>query len=133
MTRSRSLSLAAIVAVLAAYAYFGGNGKFAFGLISWRESYYASLAEGFLRGQLSMAHEPPPALAQLPDPYIHAARKAAGIRPLWDASYFEGKYYLYYSPVPALLFHIPLRLVTGGYPRDTLATTFFASDSDVPR
>jgi hypothetical protein len=127
MKLSRLLSMGAVIAVLAAYAYFGSSGRWSFPLISWRQSYYASQAEGFLRGRLSMAHEPPPVLAQLPDPYSHEARRLAGVRSLWDASYFEGRYYLYFSPVPALLFDIPVRVVFGAYPPDPLITTFCAS------
>jgi hypothetical protein len=127
MSASRWLTGCAVLAVLVVYAFIGSDGRFTFPLVPWTRSYYGSLAEGFLRGQLSMAHEPPPALRQVHDPYSQEARRAANVRVLWDASYFEGKYYLYFSPVPALLFYIPVRLVTGGYPSDALATALFTS------
>jgi len=118
-------SALAIAAVLIAYAFYGSHGTFRFPLGPWGQSYYASLAEGFLRGQLSMAHEPPPELAQLRDPYDFDARGDLPV--LWDASWFEGKYYLYFSPVPVVLFFVPLRLVAGASPSDDLAATFFAA------
>ncbi len=127
MTLHRWLTSCAFLVVLAVYAFLGSDGRFTFPLVSWEESYYASLSEGFLRGQLSMAHEPSLALAQLPDPYSWRMRKAARVPVLWDASYFEGKYYLYFSPVPALLLHLPVRLVTGAYPSDALASTLLTS------
>ncbi len=119
-------TLAAVLAVFCFYAFIGSGGTFRFQLVS-ADSYYGSLSEGFLHGQLSMIHEPSPRLAGLRDPYSVDERMRAGVPFIWDASYFEGKYYLYFSAVPALLLHIPVRLVTGAYPSDRFAGTLFAS------
>ncbi|HEX2121115.1 MAG TPA: hypothetical protein VHL59_05670, partial [Thermoanaerobaculia bacterium] len=100
-------------------------GTFRFPLGTWGQSYYAGLAEGFLGGRLGMAHPPPPELARLANPYDMNARGDLPV--LWDASYFEGKYYLYFSPVPVVLFYVPVRLIASAYPSDELAATFFAS------
>ena len=62
-------------------------------------NYYDMLAEAFQRGQTSFLVEPDPRLLQLEDPYSLASRE--GIPVLWDASYFEGKYYAYWGPAPA--------------------------------
>jgi hypothetical protein len=123
--RERVLATAAVAAVLAAYCFYGSLGTWRFPLGEWGQSYYAGLAEGFLHGKLSMAAVPDPALTRLANPYDFDARGDVPV--LWDASYFEGKYYLYFSPVPALLFYAPVRLVFGAYPSDALAATFFAS------
>ncbi|HEX6084453.1 MAG TPA: hypothetical protein VF266_08000 [Thermoanaerobaculia bacterium] len=116
-----------VLAVLVAYAFYGSHGTFTWPLGPWGQSYYANLAEGFLAGKLSMAAEPAAELTKLADPYDFAAR--GDIPVLWDASYFEGRYYLYFSPVPALLFYIPVRVITGAYPNDDCAATFFAAIS----
>src|SRR5712692_4157334 len=113
----------AIVAVLAAYAFFAGGGSFDFRRIRWDQSLYASLSEGFFRGQLHLAHQPDARLAALPFPSDYTARE--GIDYIWDASYLNGKYYLYFSPLPAFLFYMPYRVLRGGYPRDALAAAFF--------
>jgi len=63
--------------------------------------YFDNQANGFLSGQLSLSEEPPAELAQLTDVYNWHERE--GISYIWDASYFKGKYYLYWGPVPALL------------------------------
>ncbi len=110
--------------VVAAYLFAGSNGRFRFERVSWEQSHYASLAEGFLRGQVSMAHKPDPALIAVPDPYLPELRK--DVPSLHDASYFEGRYYLYFTPIPALLVHIPMKLVTGRYPSDPMVGTLFA-------
>jgi hypothetical protein len=123
--RARFLEGAAVLAVLTAYVFFGSEGTWRFPLGPWGQSYHASLAEGFLSGRVSLAAEPDRALVALPNPYDPEAR--AGIPVLWDASYFEGRYYLYFSAVPALSFYVPVRLITGAYPNDALGSTFFAS------
>ena len=61
---------------------------------------YSRLADGFLRGRLGLMVEPPPQLLALPNPYDAIANR----RYRWnDALLFNGKYYLYWGPVPALL------------------------------
>lgn len=62
---------------------------------------YISLGESFLQGQLSLLAKPDPEFMALQDPYDPARRVGEF---LWDASYYEGKYYLYWGPVPALIF-----------------------------
>ncbi|HEY0160929.1 MAG TPA: hypothetical protein VGF28_26835 [Thermoanaerobaculia bacterium] len=115
---------AAMLFVVLAYVFAGSTGRFSFPLIDWQESYYASLSEGFLSGRVSMAHVPDPALVAVPDPYLPELRK--GVPSLHDASYFEGRYYLYFTPLPALLAYIPVKLVAGRYPSDALVGTLFA-------
>ena len=63
--------------------------------------YYDLLAQAFLQGSPALLVEPDPRLAELPDPYPIAARE--NIPVLWDASYYQGNYYLYWGPVPALV------------------------------
>ena len=64
---------------------------------------YIALGESFLQGQLSLLVKPDPEFMSLPDPYDPARRVGEF---LWDASYYEGKYYLYWGPVPALVFAV---------------------------
>lgn len=63
---------------------------------------YVTLAQAFLHGQVSLLEAPTPELVALDNPYDMAARK--DIPHLWDASYYQGKYYFYWGPVPALFF-----------------------------
>jgi hypothetical protein len=60
---------AALLFVLTAYAFFGSTGTWEFRRVDWPESFYAGQIEGFLLGQLSLRHEPDPALAKLANPY----------------------------------------------------------------
>ena len=127
-------TIVAVLFVLTAYAFFGTYGTFAFHSRSWEvpggrpgDAFYAGLSEGFLRGQLSMPHKPDPRLMALPHPYDYQAREKDKIPYLWDASYYNGRYYLYFSPLPALLFYLPVRLGYGAYPSDQLAAAVFAA------
>lgn len=66
--------------------------------------YYDQLAEAFLHGQVHLLTKPDPALATLEDPYDIDAR--SHIPYIWDVTYFDGKYFLYWGPVPALILMI---------------------------
>ena len=59
---------------------------------------YDLLAEGFRSGHLYLSLQPPPALLAKADPFNPAWR------PLWywDASLYNGHYYLYWGPLPAV-------------------------------
>jgi hypothetical protein len=61
--------------------------------------YYWMLAQAFQKGQTSLLVEPSPELLQLADPYDLSQRK--GLDYLWDTTLYNGKYYLYWGPVPA--------------------------------
>jgi len=124
----------AVLFVLNAYAYFASYGRYSFHSRPWDlpsgrpgDGYYASLSEGFLRGQLAMAHQPDPRLMAMPHPYEFAAREDNGIPYLWDASYLNGRYYLYFTPLPTFFFYIPYRFLYGAYPGDQLAAAVFAA------
>lgn len=66
--------------------------------------FYDLLADAFLHGQTSLLVQPPPALEQLSFPWVRSER--VGIPVLGDASYYQGKYYLYWGPAPALFLSI---------------------------
>ena len=73
--------------------------------------YYDMLADAFASGQMHLRVTPDPRLAESPNPYdpsqrseipICRAREISGCF-LNDASYYQGKYYLYWGPTPALV------------------------------
>jgi len=134
--RSRWGTAAAVLVVLAAYVYIGSGRSWSFRRVDWRrthqqsftERYYSALTEGFLRGRLDMPYPVDPRWKGVSNAYDFAARERAGLAwEMWDASFYNGKFYLYFSPVPVLLFYLPFRLVSGGSPPDSLAATFFAA------
>lgn len=86
--------------------------------------HYEYLTEGFLAGHTSLSVDPPQALLKLKDPYDPAAN--ADLR-LWDASLYNGKYYLYYGPAPAAVLMVPWRVLTGRMLPQRMAVALFAA------
>lgn len=62
--------------------------------------YYWLLAQAFRQGQTHLLVEPNPELLSLENPYDR--RQRIGVDYLWDISVYDGKYYLYWGPVPAV-------------------------------
>lgn len=93
--------------VLLTYVWFISTGLW----IKWpaTTNYYDRLAKSFNEGHFYLDVQPDPALLKLSDPYDPDARKTIqglGIEDpntIWDMSLYEGKIYLYWGPVPALI------------------------------
>lgn len=86
--------------------------------------YYNLLTRGFLKGQLALDTPADPFLATLQNPYDMAQRAGHGLH---DASYFKGKYYLYFGVTPALVLFVPFRLLTGSFIDEGAASVCFAT------
>jgi hypothetical protein len=85
--------------------------------------HYEYLVDGFLSGHASLSVSPSPDLLRLPDPHDPAQN---GPWRLWDASLYNGKFYLYFGPTPVLLM-LPWKLVFGHPLPQRLAVAAFAS------
>ncbi len=87
------------IAVELLYVWFVSVGH----MTTWPDetNFYGMLAESFLKGQVALPLEPSPLLAGLNNPYSYAER--SGISTPMDASYFDGKYYMYWGPAPAVI------------------------------
>lgn len=104
-------------AALAAYgAWFTSAGRFP----SYPPGggFYPLQAEAFLHGQLSLLEKPDPILLALPDPYDMLARDESGAKVVWDASLYNGKYYTYWGPVPAVIL-AAAQVISGRPPSNT--------------
>ena len=64
------------------------------------EDYYNFLVRGWRAGHLHMEKPPHEGMARLADPYDPVQNRDYRLA---DATYFNGRYYLYFSAVPALL------------------------------
>ena len=86
--------------------------------------YYHSLVDGFIHGRTSMMMRPPATLAALANPYDPQQR--AGLEGvLHDATYYKGRYYLYFGAAPVVTLLLPFRLLAGGQFPQGLATVTF--------
>ncbi|MBI5426133.1 MAG: hypothetical protein HZA32_18830 [Opitutae bacterium] len=105
---------------------------FSYGAITWRvtngrligrepAAYYELLTEAVVHGRTSLSLEPDPRLAQLANPWAGPQ----GIPRAHDATYFGGKYYLYFGVAPVVLVLAPWRIVTGTYLTDSAAILVF--------
>ena len=67
--------------------------------------FYAELANAFDHGQVSLLTKPDPSILALQNPYQYdEPRKKANY--IWDVSLFNGKYYIYWGPAPAIIMAI---------------------------
>ena len=82
---------------------------------------YTDLSEALQQGQISLLEKPDPRLVALPNPYD--LRQLETIPYHWDASYYAGKYYLYWGPVPAVIMAL-YGVITQLHPPDQLVVLF---------
>jgi hypothetical protein len=103
------------------YAFFITFGTFT----DWRAStqYYTLLADAFGKGQLHVDVEPGQALLEAADPYSPDIQRPFN-DDVWDLSLHNGKLYLYWGPVPALLL-TPIQLIANTKIIDMYLVYFF--------
>jgi hypothetical protein len=102
------LVVAAVLLVVAFYYWTVWANQ---GFEDWGDQdYYRLLVRGWRKGQLALDKQPSPELLALADPHDPAQN---GPHRLADASYFRGKYYLYFGAAPALTMMLPYTLITG--------------------
>ncbi len=88
------------------------NPMYVHNTVSW-QSQYIELTDAILDGHYYLNTDPDPKLEDLTNPYDPDERDKNGVSSSWDHAYYEGKYYVYFGIVPALLFNIPVKLITG--------------------
>lgn len=103
------------VIVAATLGYYFWTGMIAAGgpppIHGAESDHFNLLSRGFLKGQLSLDLEVPEGLRQAKNPYDPANRGT--VKVLHDASYYRGKYYIYFGPAPVVTLLLPFRVVTG--------------------
>ena len=84
--------------------------------------YYPLLTEGFMAGQLNLPIATKPELLRIDDPLDPT--KSGALR-LPDATYYRGKFYVYFGPAPVFLLYLPCKLLTGNYPTHSIGVLYF--------
>lgn len=69
--------------------------------------FHSGLAESLLHGELSLPVDPDPGLLAAHNPYAIPR----DFDYVWDASYYKGKYYVYFGVAPVLTTYLPYRLI----------------------
>ena len=87
------------------------------------EGYYNLLTRGFLKGQTALDRVVEPAMLALKDPYNPAERAGKGLH---DASYYQGRYFIYFGVTPVVAAFAPVRLLTGRFIDERFVIVGFA-------
>lgn len=87
------------------------------------EGYYNLLTRGFLKGQTALDRVVEPAMLALKDPYNPAERAGKGLH---DASYYQGRYFIYFGVTPVVVAFAPVRLLTGRFIDERFVIVGFA-------
>ena len=90
---------------------------------STSSDYYNLQVRGFLKGQTALDMPADPALATMRNPYDPGERAGRGLH---DASYFRGRYHMYFGVTPVLVLLLPVRLLTGLYVNQVWGVLLFA-------
>ena len=85
--------------------------------------YYNLLTRGFLKGQTSLDRQVEPAILALKNPYDPLQRAGLGMH---DASYFKGRYFIYFGVTPVLTLFAPVKILTGNFIDERLGILFFS-------
>lgn len=118
MRRSTWLSIAVVVVV---YVGFTWSSSLYFASAE-AGRHYDFLTEGFLQGHTHLSIQPHPGLAALANPWAGAQ----GVPRLHDATYYRGKYYLYFGVSPVLTLLAPWRIITSTHLADVTTVGVFS-------
>ncbi len=135
----RSKAQKALIVVLAVVEV-GAFGAFSYRGFSTNDTWeahdqYDDLANAFLSGSVVIDKEVPEAIRELENPYDPGARavalQEAGQSELsgriTDFAYYDGQFYSYFGPVPALMLFVPFKLLTGHDMPTWLAVFFYGA------
>ncbi|NPV76165.1 MAG: hypothetical protein HPY59_07290 [Anaerolineae bacterium] len=100
--KSILLSLAALAGIAVFYWWVVTSGQWT--VWPTATSYYDKLADAFLHGQVSLLEKPSFELLSLKDPYDLQERLESGASYPSDVSLYQGKFFVYWGPAPALIF-----------------------------
>ena len=115
--------------ILATLAYYFWTGMIVNGElppIHGEESdHFNLLSRGFRQGHLYLDKVVPEGLLNAPNPYDPALRGT--VKLLHDASYYRGKYYIYFGPAPVVTVFLPFSVLTGRDLPLSYAVWFFSA------
>ena len=87
---------------------------------------YNQLSEALLHRSYALLEKVDSKLLELSDPYDSSVRRKIRDSILFDTVYYNGRYYVYFGPVPVLTAILPYRLLTGEYPETDYVSLGFA-------
>jgi len=97
-------------------------------------NYYNMLVEAFKDGRLYFGTDNEFDVLKIPNIYQNASKinyELKDVWPVFDASFYKGKLYLYFGVVPVILFYLPFNIITGLFLTDKLMVLLAVSGSFV--
>lgn len=129
-TNSKQATVLQIMAICFIFilALYAINSKVYFGFSKTKgEIYNKYLVDSLIQGKTELGIEPSEQLMNMENPYDYTARKEENVSYLYDYAYYDGNYYVYFSPLPALILFIPFKILTGYYFPIGLACIIYAA------
>ncbi len=83
---------------------------------------YFHLTDAFLHGQVFLLEEPARPLREMDNPFDPLANQRLRLH---DASYYRGRYYVYFGAAPVVALYVPWKVLTGSDLPDRWADAFF--------
>jgi len=113
-----------VLLVLGMYYWISTTGYWKFEFTKEPTTYHAKLAESFLNHQLNLNLQAPDWFYKLKEPVYEFRQSEPFSDPnpnhhIQDTSYYNGKFYIYFTPVITVFFQIPSKLLTTYYLPDT--------------
>ena len=122
--REQLIYVPLLLLIISIYIFFVSTSYSLIKLNAAPYTHYQYLTSAFLSGQFNLPLSPSPQLLKLKDPYDPKQNKFFRLH---DATLYNGKYYLYFGPLPVLAYFLPFKLLTGFYPSEASAVLFFLS------
>ncbi len=104
----------------------GRSGYYLYPLEGKVETYspYIQQFDAFMKGQLHIDVQPSAELLALENPYSPSERN--GVPFMFDRAFFNGKYYSYFGIAPIITLYMPIYLVSGIIPGDSIVMGIFS-------
>lgn len=110
MIRPRAAIVLTIAVIGAYYSWCLRATGYSFDWGIEHNGYYNYLGRAFAKGQLHLPLQPAPELLAAPNPWDLAVDDR---HKMFDMAFFNGRYYLYHGPVPAVLLFTPWKIISG--------------------
>lgn len=96
-----------------------------------KNDYYSyDFVDALTKGQCYIDKEPEKELIEMQNPYDNVQRKEKGLTRnddyIWDIALYNGKYYVYFGVLPALIMLVPYHIITGQYLSTATAILLFS-------
>jgi hypothetical protein len=122
----RRLALAGCAAlVIAMYLAISLQYGRSIGPVKTTGDFHNLIADALRHGHARLLLQPPPGLAELPDPYNATANMPYRYAGYHDLSFYHGALYSYFGPTPALSFVLPFRILGLGDATPALGNLVF--------